>query len=98
LGSRVSRPIDLEGIADDGFGYTVKISAPGHLQQKASRHMWHIPKFDLGRRRKSLPEMSEIKDGLNIPMTREVDVREICKKEPLAVPIAVQNDMTNDKS
>jgi hypothetical protein len=74
------RAIDLEGIADDGFGYTVKVTAPGQTLQAPSNRMWRVPKFNLGRKKKEVSsEDMAAKYGLSIPIVTELNVAESWK-------------------
>jgi hypothetical protein len=75
----VSRSVDLEGIANDGFGYTVNVTGAGQAQQAPSNGMWRVPSFHLRGKRKNVPEVAGIKDALAIPITTELDVSETWK-------------------
>jgi hypothetical protein len=75
----MARSVDLEGIADDGYGYTVKVTAPGQTQQAPSNNMWRIPSLNFGRKKMRISEDIAAKDALAIPILREVKVAESWK-------------------
>lgn len=78
----ITRTVDLEGIATDGYGYSVTITAPGGRRQPKPKYMWRVPKFTLGRINQEPDPPTDPSDGLAIPMTREVNVRESWKAPP----------------
>jgi hypothetical protein len=73
----MARSVDLEGIADDGFGYTVKITAPGQMLQAPSNRMWRVPTLKFGKKKRELSsEDVAARYGLAIPMVTELNVAE----------------------
>jgi hypothetical protein len=75
----MAHSVDLEGVADDGYGYTVKITAPGRTQQTISNRMWHVPKFNFRGRKGEQTRESETREGLTIPVVTELNVAESWK-------------------
>jgi hypothetical protein len=75
--SRVSRAVDLEGIANDGLGYTVTITGPMKQKRVGIRKRSLAAIASIPQRKGSAPkDPQEIKTGLEIPVHREVAVRE----------------------
>jgi hypothetical protein len=75
--SRVSRAVDLEGIANDGLGYTVTITGPLKQKKPGIRKRSMARMASLPQRKPSVPTIPEdTKMGLEIPVQREVAVRE----------------------
>jgi hypothetical protein len=75
----MSHSLDLEGIADDGFGYTVKVSAPGRTQQAPPNRMWRVPKMSFRGKHMEMSDERAAKDALAIPIMTELNVAESWK-------------------
>jgi hypothetical protein len=77
--SGIACTVDLEGIADDGYGYTVKITALGRRKQAPSNYMWRVPKFNFRGTRRATSEEVEPKYAQAISLMTEVNVAETWK-------------------
>jgi hypothetical protein len=74
--AEMSRAIDLDGIANDGMGYTVTITGPARKRSKLKK--WSQPGVSSVQQRKASVSKcaNNGKTGLEIPMETEVMVRE----------------------